>query len=112
MCHPNYAKTWQEIVGTPYAPNSNQNTINTEYNVVSIKANRYLTNVAAYYLIGDPQGLNPTDGQSVITSHKYIDEVWTWFDDQSRAWNISDEFRSTFGARDWRGTAASPGAGP
>ena len=111
MCHPNYAKNWQEIVGSPYAPNSNQNTINTEYQVAQIKANRYLTNTSAYFLIGAPT-YPKGDGHWVITSHKYIDDVWTWFDDQSRAWNIGDEFRSTFGAVDFRGTAASPGAGP
>lgn len=111
MCHPNYAKAWQEVVGSPYAPNSNQNTINTEYQSVQIIANRYLTNVSAYFLMGAPT-FPKGDGHWIITSHKWLDDVWTWFDDQSRAWNISDEFRSTFGAADYRGFVGGPGAGP
>jgi hypothetical protein len=111
MCHPNYAKMWQEIVSTPYAPNSAQNVINTEYQVVSVKANRYLTNVSAWFLIGQPT-YPKGDGHWLITSHKWVNDVWTWFDDMTRAWNISSESRSTFGPADWRGFVGSPGAGP
>ncbi len=111
MCHPNYAKPWREIVGTPYAPNTDQNTINTEYEVVKVLANRYLTNVSAYFLLGAPT-FPKSSGHWVLVSHKWNNEVWTWFDDMTRAWNISSESRVTAGAADWRGVVGSPGAGP
>jgi len=111
MCHPNYAKTWQEIVGSPYAPNSNQNTINTEYDVVKVKGNRYLTNPSAYFLIGTPS-FPDGSGQWVITSHKWQNDVWMWYEDQTRSWWISSEARSTFGAVDFRAVVGSIGAGP
>jgi hypothetical protein len=111
MCHPNYAKTWQEIVGTPYAPNSNQNTVNTEYDVIRVKANQYLTNTSAYFLLGAPTFPDGA-GNWVITSHKWQNDVWIWYEDQTRAWYISSEARSTFGAADFRGVVGGPGAGP
>jgi hypothetical protein len=110
MCHPNYAKTWQEIVGTPYAPNSNQNTINTEYDVVKVEANQYLTNTSAWFLLGTPSYPDGS-GHWIITSHKWQNDVWMWYDDETRAWNVSSEARSTFGAVDFRGVVGSPGAG-
>jgi hypothetical protein len=111
MCHPNYTKSWQEILGSPYAPNSNENTVNTEYNVVQVEGNQFLTNPSAYFMLGAPT-FPGGNGHWVITSHKWQNDVWTWFDDQTRAWNISSEARSTFGAVDFRGAVGSPGAGP
>lgn len=111
MCHPNLAKTAQEVLGTPYKPGTSDNTINTEYEALEIFANRYLIDQNAWYVIGAPAYPNG-DGHSLITSHKWQNSVWSWFDNTTRSWNISDEFRSTFGAADWRGLVGSQGAGP
>lgn len=110
MCHPNKAKIAQEVTGSPYVPGTDENTINTEYQVVKILANRYLTNENAWYLMGPP-GFPNADGHALITSHKYQYDVLSWWDPQTRSWNISEEFRSTFGAADWRSLAGSDGAG-
>lgn len=111
MVHPNMVKTAQEVLGSPMAPYSNQNTVNTEYKAAEVLGNRYLTNQSAWYLVGAPSGYPSGDGHGLITSHKWQNSVWTWFDNSSRTWNISDEFRSTFGPTDWRGIVGSQGAG-
>lgn len=111
MCHPSLAKVAQEVVGSRYEPGTDTNTINTEFGVAKVLPNRYLTNQSAWFLIGAP-GFPSGDGHQLITSHKRQYDVLTWFDPESRAWNISEEFRSTFGPVDWRSIVGSEGAGP
>jgi hypothetical protein len=110
MCHPNIAKICQEMVGSRLEPGTDTNTINTEYGVVKVLPNRYLTNTNAWFLVGAP-GFPNGNGHQLITSHKRQYDVLSWFDPITRAWNISEEFRSTFGPIDWRSLVGSQGAG-
>lgn len=110
MCHPSLAKVAQEMVDSKLEPGTDTNTINTEFGVVKVLPNRYMTNTSAWFLVGAP-GYPTGDGHQLITSHKRQYDVLTWFDPETRAWNISEEFRSTFGPADWRGICASQGAG-
>ena len=111
MVHPNMDKVAKEVTGSPNAPFSTDNRVNTEHQAATVLSNQYLVNENAWYLIASPEGINPQSGQSLITSHKFQNSVKVWYDPPTRNWNISDMFRSTWGARDWRGLVASQGAG-
>lgn len=111
MVHPSLDKIAKEVTGSPNAPTSSDNRVNTEHQAATVLSNQYLVNENAWYLIAAPQGINPQSGQSLITSHKFQNSVKVWYDPPTRNWNISDMFRSTWGARDWRGLVGSQGAG-
>ena len=109
MCHPNLNKVAREVVGSPNAPNSSDNRTNTEFQQTKVLLNRYLTNQTAWYLVADMSG---SKDYGLITSTKFRNSVEVWRDPATRSWNISNMYRWTYGAKDWRSIAASSGAGP
>jgi hypothetical protein len=112
MCHPALNKVAREVTGSTNAPTSSDNRTNTEFEQAQVLLNRYLTNEAAWYLFAAPGGLTGGNGHALIYSSKWANSVEVWRDPVTRSWNISNMYRWTYGPADWRGLAASGGAGP
>jgi hypothetical protein len=106
---PQLAKTAEEILGSPYAPYTNQNTVNVEHETVKLMVVRYLTSSTAWYVFSSPGDLEG-DSHSLFVAHKWENRVSTWMDPQTSNYNIKTSFRSTYGFIGWRGGVASQGA--
>lgn len=106
---PQLAKTAEEILGSPYAPYNNQNTINTERETLKLLVVRYFTSPTAWFVASAPGDLEG-DSHSLIVAHKWENRVSTWMDPQTKNFNIQTSYRSTYGAIGWRGIVGSLGA--
>lgn len=109
ICGPQLAKTAEEVLGSPYSPNSNNNTINVARETVQLMVVRYITSPTFWCIAaapGDIQG----DSHSLVVGHKWENRVSSWMDPATKNFNMATSFRSTYGFIGWRGIVGSLGA--
>jgi hypothetical protein len=109
LCGPQLAKVAEEILGTPYAPYTNQNQVNTARETVQLMVVRYITSPTFWCIAaapGDIQG----DSHSLVVGHKWENRVSSWMDPSTKNFNMATSFRSTYGFIGWRGIVGSQGA--
>jgi hypothetical protein len=106
---PQLAKTAEEILGSPYQPYSNQNTINVEHETVKLMVVRYFTS-PTFWMVAAAPGDIEGDSHSLVVAHKWENRVTTWMDPQTSGFNIKTSFRSAYGFIGWRGVVGSQGA--
>jgi hypothetical protein len=109
LCGPQLAKVAEEILGSPYQPSSNNNTINVVRETVQLMVVRYITSPTFWCVAaapGDIQG----DSHSLIVGHKWENRVSSWMDPGTKNFNMATSFRSTYGFLGYRGISGSLGA--
>jgi hypothetical protein len=109
LCGVQLAKTAEEILGSPYAPYNNQNTINVQHETLKLLVVRYFTS-NTFWMISAAPGDLEGDSHSLVVAHKWQNRVSTWMDPQTSNWNIKTSYRSAYGFIGWRGVVGSQGA--
>jgi hypothetical protein len=100
LCGPQLAKTAEEILGSPYAPYTNNNTINVEHETVKLKVVRYFTSPLFWMISANPGEIDG-DSHSLFVAHKWENRVATWMDPMTSNFNIKTSYRSAYGWINW-----------
>ena len=106
---PQLAKTAEEILGSPYAPYTNQNTINVEHETVKLMVVRYFTS-PTFWMVSAAPGDVEGDSHSLVVAHKWENRVSSWMDPLTSGFNMKTSYRSAYGFIGWRGVVGSQGA--
>ncbi len=109
LCGPQLAKTAEEILGSPYAPGGNTNTVNVIKDTVKLMVVRYIPSPTFWCVAASPGDLQG-DSHSMLVAHKWENRVSSWMDPATKNFNMQTSFRSTYGSIGWRGIVGSQGA--
>ena len=109
IVHPNLLSTAEQCIGSPAKPYSSDNAKNPQFEIAEPLGYRYLSSQVAWFVIS-PKGPLEGDSHSMGVSFKWQNRQRTWYDDMTGNIGHKAEFRTAFGAIDWRGAVGSLGS--
>jgi hypothetical protein len=107
--HPNLIQQAKEVTGSPLAPNTADNTINTAHGQYQLHAVRYLSSPYAWFLAADPSALGG-NGHQLLVGFKWRHRAKTWPDPSTDNENFKTSMRLAWGPGGFRGIVGSQGA--